>query len=888
MTTRNLEALFNPSAIALIGASNQPGSIGATLARNLFEAGFQGPILTVNPKERAIRSSLNYASIADLPIAVDLAVLACPPDELVRTLSDLGAKGCRAAVIVNPGFCEQHKIACRALRQDLLDAARPHMMRLVGPESLGFISTATRINASFAPLMPRTGDVAFLSQSGGMAATVLDWAEARSVGFSHVVTLGDQIDVDFGDLLDHLALDVRTRAILLFMDSITDARKFMSAGRIAARTKPVIVIKSGRSAEGAEAARSHTGALAGADLVYDAAFRRAGMLRVHELREIFEAITTLSCGIHLAGDRLAILTNAGGAGVLATDAIALSAGRLAQLSADTLGKLDAILPPGWSGANPVNIRADADGKRYEEALALILEDRGVDATLVLNTPAVAADATDAANGIIRALAKRRRAPTLTCWLGENAVTGIRKSFATHRIPTYDTPDEAVRAFTHLLAYQRNQTAMMQTPPARTFDEPDRDRARQIVQAVIADGRAMLTEYEAKQVLAAYDIPIVDTRIARTPQEAGRLAVAIGKPVALKILSHDITHKSDVGGVRLDLRTPERVEEAAYDMLRTVAARRPDARIDGFTVQEMIHRPQARELIAGIAKDPTFGPVVLFGDGGLAVEVIADRAVALPPLNGALARELIARTRVARLLDGVRDRPPANIEAIASTLVKICELVGDLPQVTELDINPLLADAEGVIALDARILVHPARGEGTERFAIRPYPSHLVDTMTLSDGQIVAIRPVRPEDEPGLVEMIRRSNPHDVRMRFLSWVKDVPHGMGARMSQIDYDREMALVTTNAAGEILGVVRLISDPDNEEGEYAVMARSDMKGKGLGYRLMARILDYGRQKGLQRIVGDVLSENLPMLRLAQNLGFTLHPDRDDPTLLKVKLVL
>lgn len=888
MTTRNLDALFNPSAIALVGASNRPGSIGAVIARNLFEAGFEGPILTVNPKERAIRSSLNYGSVAELPIAVDLAVVATPPDAIPQVIADLGQKGCRAAVVITAGFGEGDRASGKELRQRMLDAARPHLLRIVGPNCLGFISTGPRINASFAHLMPRKGDVAFVTQSGAMATTVLDWASARSVGFSHIISLGDKADVDFGDLLDHLALDNTTRAILLYVESVTDARKFMSAGRIAARTKPVIVIKAGRSAAGAKAALSHTGALAGADIVYDAAFRRAGMLRVYELRELFEAVTTLSSGIRLQGDRLTILTNGGGAGVLATDAIEGTPGRLATLAPATIAKLNGVLPSTWSGANPVDIIGDAPGKRYEDALSILLEDPNSDATLVLNCPTAVADSSEAADAVIRVVSKRRRAPVLTCWLGETAVAASRQNFAACRVPTYETPDEAVRAFNHLVSYQRNQTALMETPPARTFDEPDRDRAREVVQAVIDAGRSALTEYEAKQVLRAYDIPTVDTRIARTPEEAGRLAAEIGKPVALKILSHDVTHKSDVGGVRLDLRTPAGVEEAARGMLLTVAERMPAARIEGFTVQEMINRPHAQELIAGIANDPTFGPVVLFGEGGIAVEVIADRAVALPPLNGVLAREMIERTRIARLLAGYRDRPPADIDAISSTLVKISELLGDLPQISELDINPLLADAQGVIALDARIVVHPTKGIGTERFAIRPYPTKLTSSITLTDGQVVLVRPIRPEDEPQLVDMVRRSDPRDVRMRFLGSVKDFPHLMAARLSQIDYDREMALVAVNREGEVLGVVRIIADPDNEAAEYAIMVRSDSKGKGLGFQLMTRILDHGRQKGLRRIFGDVLRENLPMLHMAEDLGFKITAGSDDPTVVRVNLLL
>ncbi len=888
MTTRNLDALFHPSAIALVGGSNRPGSIGAVIARNLFEAGFQGPILTVNPKERAIRSSLNYSSVADLPIPVDLAVVATPPDAIPGIISELGQKGCRAAVVITAGFGEGERAAGLELRQKMLDAAKPHLLRIVGPNCIGFISTGPRINASFAHLMPAKGDVAFVSQSGAMATAVLDWASARGFGFSHIISLGDKADVDFGDLLDYLALDNTTRAILLYVESITDARKFMSAGRIAARAKPVIVIKAGRSAAGAKAALSHTGALAGSDTVYDAAFRRAGMLRVNELRELFEAVTTLSSGIRLAGDRLCVLTNGGGAGVLAVDALEGTPGRLGTLSDATIAQLDKVLPSTWSRGNPVDIIGDAPGKRYADALTTLLADKGSDAVLVLNCPTAVADSSEAAAAVMGVLETRPRAPVLTCWLGEQAVHDARQKFATRKIPTYETPDEAVRAFSHLVSYQRNQTLLMETPPARTFEEPDREKAREVVNAVLASGRSVLSEFEAKAVLAAYDIPVVDTRVAATPEEAGRLAGEIGGPVVVKVLSHDVTHKSDVGGVRLDLRTPAAVEEACEAILASVAQKLPGAKVEGFTVQQMIRRPNAQELIAGIANDATFGPVVLFGQGGTAVEVIADRAVALPPLNGVLAREMIERTRIAKLLAGYRDHPAADIDAIAGALIKIGELLADLPQIAELDINPLLADEHGVIALDARIVVHETKVEGTDRFAIRPYPAGQEKEVVLTDGQTLFLRPIRPEDEPGLVDVVRRSDPQDVRMRFLGSVKDFPHLMAARLSQIDYDREMAFVVIEPSGELCGVVRIIADPDNDEAEYAIMVRSDMKGRGLGYRLMTEILDHAKKRGLRKVFGDVLRENGPMLRMAEELGFHVRASSDDPAVMRVSIDL
>src|SRR5262245_54871687 len=708
MTIRNLDALFRPKAIALVGASNRPRSVGAVLARNLFEAGFRGPIMTVNPREQVIRSTINYRSVAELPVTPDLAVLSTPPDTVPGLIAELGARGTRAAVVVSAGFGEADRLAGRELQQRMLDAAKPHLLRIVGPNCLGCISPPFGINASFAHLTPPAGSLAFVTQSGAVAAAVVDWAAHRNIGFSHVISLGDMSDVDFGDLLDYLALDADTHAILLYVESIRHARKFMSAGRIAARSKPIVVVKAGRSEAGAQAALSHTGALAGSDAVYDAAFRRAGMLRVHVLRELFEAVGTLAAGIRVRDDRLAIVTNGGGFGVLAADALADHGGRLATLSPATLEKLDRLLPPTWSHGNPVDLIGDAGRERYAGAVQALLEDPGLDAILVLNCPVGVADSLEAAQAVAETVPPRRRVPVLTSWLGDTTSAEARKLFAARKLPTYDTPEEAVRAFMHVVEYRRNQNLLMETPPSVThLLRTDRSAAAKVVVDALADGRSVLTEPEAKAVLRAYDIPVVETLVAANPEEAGALAARLGLPLVLKVLSPDITHKSDVGGVRLNLRSVAAVEQAAREIVQAAHEKASDARITGFTVQPMVSRPGAHELIAGIGEDATFGPVILFGHGGTAVEVIADRAVALPPLNLVLARAMIARTRVARLLGRYRDRPPADLEAIAATLVKLSQLLADLAEVHELDINPLLADHRGVLALDARIVVSRA-------------------------------------------------------------------------------------------------------------------------------------------------------------------------------------
>lgn len=893
MTTRNLDALFEPKAIALIGASNQPRSVGQVLARNLFEAGFPGPVMAVNPHEQAVRSTLNYRSVADLPVVPDLAVIATPPKTVPGLIAELGGRGCRAAVVVTAGFGEGEGGAGHALQEEMLQAAEPHLMRILGPNCIGFISPAKGINASFVHLTPKAGDLAFVTQSGAIATAVLDWATARGFGFSHVLSLGDMADIDFGDLLDYLALDPATRAILLYVESIRDARKFMSAGRIAARTKPVIVIKSGRSAAGAKAALSHTGALAGADHVYDAAFRRAGMLRVFELRELFEAVATLSSGQTAAGDRLAILTNGGGAGVLATDALEELGGRLATLSAGTIAALDGVLPPTWSRANPVDLIGDASGERYGKALGAVLLDHDTDAVLVMNCPTAVADSLDAAKAVVEHLASHDRMPAFTCWLGETATLESRRLFAENRIPTYETPNEAVRAFMQLVAYRRNQDLLLETPAVDAdLPPPDRKAARTVIETAIAEKRSVLTEPEAKSVLIAYGIPTVLTRTAADPAGARRAAEEIGRPVALKILSPDISHKSDVGGVRLDLDTPEAVEAAAREMLVHVGQRMPKARLAGFTVEEMVSRRGAVELLVGVAGDATFGPVILFGQGGTAAELIGDRAVGLPPLNPILAGEMIARTRIARLLGGYRDRPPVDIDAVKATLVKLSQMVVDFAEIAELDINPLIADDQGVLALDARIVVKAATGKATDRLAIQPYPAELAHRIRLESGLSCLVRAIRPEDKPLLLDLVARSSPEDIRLRFFAPLKTIQSGMAARLSQIDYSREMALVAVatdpeTARDAVLGVARFIADPDFETAEYAIMVRSDQKGRGLGYELMTELIAYARSRGLKTLHGDVLRENVTMLQMAEELGF-VRTDTDAPEVVRVTIDL
>jgi acetyltransferase len=877
MSIRNLDAIFRPRSVALIGASPRPRSVGRVIADNLLTGGFSGPVMPVNPKHKSVSGVLAYPDVASLPVIPDLAVICTPPATVPRLVAELGQRGVKGAVVITAGFKELGNAEGQELEQAILDAARPHLLRIVGPNCLGVISTSARLNASFAHCQPTPGGVAFVTQSGAMATTVLDWATSRGIGFSHVVSLGDMTDVDFGDMLDYLATDPATTAILLYIEAITAPRKFMSAARAAARLKPVIALKAGRHAAAARAAASHTGALAGVDAVYSAAFRRAGILRVNDLDEVFDAVETLAMRPNFRGDRLAILSNGGGVGVLATDALLDLGGRLATLTAETTSRLDAALPPTWSHANPVDIIGDAPPERYTAALEILLAAPEVDAVLVLNCPTAIASSVDAAQAVIQVV-ERSRSQVLTSWLGSDAAMASRRLFSSAGIPTYDTPDKAIRGFMHLVRRRRNQDSLMEAPSSIPSDFSSDDRtAREIVAAAAQSGRDWLNESEVGRVLSCYGIPTPRATIVSTAQQAEAAARAIGVPVALKIFSRDITHKTDVGGVALSLAA-EDVRNAAEAMVKIVAAKAPRARIDGFVVQEMIQKRGAEELIVGVATDAQFGPFILFGRGGTAVEVIDDKAIALPPLNLKLAHDLLSRTRVYRELQGYRDRAAVDLNGLALTVVKVSQLVADLDEVIELDINPLLADAEGVIALDARIRVAPlpakiARGQ---RLAIRPYPKALEREESLPAIGPAILRPVRPEDEAAFIRLFERLSPEDVRLRFFAPLREVPRAQLARLTQIDYDREMALVLEARSGrerdEILGVVRIAADPDNQRAEFAVTVRSDFKGHGLGTLLLRRMLDYAKERGIGEVFGDILAENTLMIALCRDLGFSL----------------
>jgi acetyltransferase len=874
MSSYNLKHLLTPASVAVVGASDRPGSVGATVMRNLLSGGFRGPVWPVNPRHDSVAGMRAYCTPAQLPAVPDLAVICTPAPSIPGLIAELGARGVRAAVVLSAGL-ESPAESGGTLAANMLAAARRHGLRILGPNCIGVLVPGIGLNASFAHLGARPGSIAFVAQSGALTTAMLDWAASAGVGFSHCISLGNAVDVDFGDLLDYLGKDRATRAILLYIESITAARKFMSAARAAARNKPVIAVKAGHGGEAARAATSHSGALAGSDAVYDAALRRAGVLRVGTMRQLFEAAQILSLPRPYIGPRLAMISNGGGPAVMATDALTEGGGQLATLGAQTIAELNTLLPAVWPRANPVDIVGDARPERYVGALGVVLRDPNIDAVLLIHAPTAMASTTEVARACAPLVEKASR-PVFACWLGAEGVSAA-ESTGGRAVPGYATPEEAVEAFLHLMRYHQAQSLLMETPVSLASPvHPDRESVRALVAKALGTGRTMLTEPESKEILAAYGIPVVETRTAHEVSELEGLATAIGYPVALKILSPDISHKSDVGGVILDIATPADLEHAAQAMLARCRELQPSARIEGFTVQQMIRRGGAHELLAGLALDPTFGPVVLFGRGGTAVEVIGDRALALPPLNSTLTRDLISRTRISRLLAGARGRPTVNLPALESALVELAQLATDVAEIVELDINPLLADGQGVIALDARVRVAATSISALERLAIRPYPSELEEEVE-HRGRSLILRPIRPEDTPQHRRFLAQIAPQDLYTRFFTFVRELPEADLAHFTQIDYEREMAFVaverTGRGTGDILGVVRACADPDNVAAEFAVLVRSDLKGQGLGTLLMRKLLRYCREHGTRQLWGCVMRENAAMLHLAGSLGFQVR---------------
>jgi acetyltransferase len=878
MSIRHLDALFDPESIAVFGASLRTGSVGATVWHNLSQGSYAGHLYAVNPKHQDLAGHPVFARARDLPEAPALAVICTPPASVPGLIEELGSLGTRAAVVLTAGMSSAQKKA-------MLKAAQKYLLRILGPNCIGLLAPHKGLNASFSHIDALPGELAFVSQSGALVTAMLDWAQGRGIGFSHFVSLGEHADIDFGDMLDFLASDPKTRAILLYAESIESPRKFMSAARAAARNKPVIIVKAGRSPQGQLAATSHTGALAGSDRVFEAAISRAGMLRVDTLQELFLAAETLSRFRTNGHEAITVLTNGGGAGVMAADAAAHEGVPLATLSEATLKQLDAVLPANWSRSNPVDIIGDAPVARYEQALNILTSDPATGAVLFIQAPTAIVPSADIARALVPLMAPDARAPArvMSCWLGDSAVAQARQICRDAGVASFETPEQAVRAFSMLASYRRNQLELTQAPPAvEPGRRPDVPAIRAVVDGALAAGRDMLSEPEAKAVLDACGITVVPTlRVEATPEATVQAAKTLGFPVVLKILSDDISHKSDVGGVALNLQDEDDLREAAQTMLARIQRQYPKARLQGFTVQTMVRRQHAQELIVGSTIDSVFGPVILFGQGGTAVEVMADRAVALPPLNVPLARALVSRTRVSRLLAGWRDTPAVDEAALHGVLTAVSQLLAEVPEIAELDINPLIVNFEGAVALDARIRLSATGPAGAANFAIRPYPAHLEETVQWQD-RALCLRPIKPEDEALHTEFLQHLDPEDVRMRVFYSKRTMERSELARLVQIDYAREMAFVAVaqdaNGQTQTLGVVRAMTDPDNVDAEFGVIVRSDLKGSGLGLLLMNKLIAYLRTQGTQRLVATVLDYNDRMLSLAKELGFEEDAQKRD----------
>ena len=896
MSTYRLKNLLSPRSVALIGASPRRGSVGRAILENIRKAEFKGEFGLVNSHYGEISGVTAVSSIDKLPFVPELVVITAPGAAIADLIDQAGKLGASGALIAATGLGHGKGSLADATER----AARKYGMRLIGPNCLGIMTPGVSLNASFSAHVPCAGNLALISQSGLIAAGMVDWAAQRGVGFSGIVSIGEQLDVDIADLLDYFALDGKTRAILLYVEAIKDARKFMSAARAAARVKPVVVVKSGRMALGAKAAATHTGALAGSDAVYDAAFRRAGIVRVSDLRELFDCAETLGRVDPPPGKRLAILTNGGGVGVLAIDRLAELGGIPAPIVPTTRAKLDAVLPRTWSGSNPVDIGGDADAARYAAALEVLLSDPSNDAILVMNVQTAIAAADEIAATVSDLVGKYRQhrrsaKPVLAVWIG--AEPKVIEALSRAGIPNYPTEDDAVRGFMHLVRHREVVQELAQVPPAMpSAFTPDIQAAKEIIATALADGREWLDPVETGRLLRAYDIAMVPTFAAADAEQAVACAselFAQGSTVVLKIMSRDIVHKSDVGGVVLNLTSADAVRRAIADILARAKALRPNARISGVIVQAMVVRAKARELILGFADDPTFGTVIVFGHGGTAVEIINDKALALPPLDLKLARELIERTRVSRLLRAYKDVPAVKPDAVAMVLVKLAQMAADLPEIRELDINPMLADETGLMAVDARVAIGQAerkfKGSGPANFAVRAYPSQWERHIEVKDGWRVFARPIRPEDEPLIHGFLRHVSPEDLRLRFFAPMKEFTHEFIARLTQLDYARAMAFVAFDeVTNEMVGVVRIHSDSIYESGEYAILLRSDLKGKGLGWVLMQLIIEYARSEGLKVISGDVLRENTVMLEMCRNLGFEVKSNAAEHGICEVRLKL
>jgi acetyltransferase len=892
-----LKPLFAPKSVAVFGASDQMDSVGKIVFHNMLQSGYQGALYPINPNHAKIQGQKAYASISQIQEPVDLAIIATPPHSVPDIIEECGKHNVKAAVIITAGFGEAGAAGIK-LERAVLENAKRHNIRLIGPNCLGVMRPDIGLNATFNHGSANIGNLAFVSQSGALCTAILDWAQTNDVGFSSVISMGSSIDVDFGEILDYLVSDIKTQSILLYIEGIRNARSFMSAIRAAAQIKPVILVKVGRHSVSSKAAMSHTASLVGSDDAFDAAVRRAGVVRVQTVTQLFSVAKALSCGFHPTGNRLAIVTNGGGPGVMATDIAADLGLAMANLSEETISKLNQTLPGTWSHGNPVDIIGDAQADRYHHAVKACLEDPNVDGVLTILTPQAMTKPLEAANAVIE-LSNQYSKPLLACWMGGKQVEQSRKLFNSAKKPSFRTPEPAVEVFSFLSKYYQNQKLLIQVPgPLSHQHEPDVEGARMVIEGALQERRKILNEMESKALLSAFHIPVAKTLIARSPNEALQIALELGFPVAMKINSPDITHKTDAGGVMLNLANAQAVPAAYHEMLDKVRQYRPDARIDGVSIQPMVVKPNGRELMLGVTNDPVFGPVITFGAGGTMVEVMGDRSVALPPLNSFLVKDLIQGTRIAKMLGEFRHMPAVNMEALESLLLRVSEMVCELPMLMEMDINPLIVDEHGALAADARVIV-AFRTPSADRYAhmaIYPYPSHLVSNWQLSDGSNIVIRPIRPEDAELEQAFVRELSEESRYFRFMNSIQELSPAMLVRFTQIDYSREIALLAvkethghkTDQKELEVGVALYATNPDGESCEFAIVIADNMHGKGLGSKLMTVLMDAARERGLKVMQGEVLSQNNHMLKLMKNLGFTIETSKEDDSIKSVYKLL
>lgn len=889
-TLQQLDRLFKPKTIAVVGGSIREQSVGYAVLKNILEAGYQGSVYAVNPKYTEVQRQPCFRSINRVPVKVDLAVITTPVRTIPGILESCGEAGVGGVVIISAGFREAGEEG-QQMDQQLLQIARKYGLRILGPSSVGIIHPHLNLNASYLSRMALKGNIAFVSQSAALCASILDWSLEQQVGFSHFVSVGTMMDINFADLIDYLGTDNTTSSILIYMENLTAARRFMSAARAFARFKPIIVLKAGKSKEGAVATFSHTGALAGNDTIYEAMFRRAGIIRVERIAQLFHSAQALAMQPRPRGNRLAIVTNAGGPGVLATDALIQNGGQLAPLSDRTLEQLNVLLPAHWSHNNPIDVLDTASPEIFRQALEICLYDENVDGILTIFTPQALSKATETAQTIVKSV-KDTRKPILACWMGEQEVAVARQILEKGKVPYYRYPESAIDVFLKMYDYSRNLQLLYETP-SETPQEftPRTADALQIIQTALQADRRYLSESESKSLLDCYDIPVMTHKVVQTAAEAIAFAEAQGYPIVLKIASPDILHKSDIGGVALHLNNPTAIKKAFADLKNKAETHAPQAFIEGILIEKMV--PPGYELLLGAKKDAIFGPVIAFGQGGVATEIIRDVQLGLPPLNMALARQVIENTRIYQLLQGYRSVPAVDLEQLAFILVKFSYLLMDFPEIVEIDINPLMSNEFASVVADAHIVLDPnsvpRRRHDYHHLIISPYPAKYTRQVQLKDGSPVVLRPIRPEDEPLVERMFHYLSKESLYYRFFGYVPQVTHEFLARYTQIDYDREMAIlaeIDEEDEHKMIGVVRIIADAWMDSAEYAILIADPWQRQGLGYLLTDAILDIARDRGIRKIYASVLATNKGMIHLFEKKGFTIKRDGFDAFYVELEL--